>query len=277
MHKYKNFEAKRISVEIAIMLMATTATASNKTVPISRGKTHCVKSVLSSFPMNSNNHQQQHRHHHRRPRSGSHSYQQHQRHSNQICYIPKEVLADRILNNLPTIIIDARDDDVVGGMIQGAIYCPESTFTPKKMLCLLKKAKERRLAYHSSGLMDHKVWVIFHCMETIKRSVRCAKRFYNLVQETGNGDVVSVRLLSGGADGWIRSYWKDHRLVEGYDDKYWGYEEHDHEMKMKALVRQQEDSGSKSSGNVEKDSKMEVSQSDSADDQKKIEESSKET
>lgn len=248
--------------------MATTA--SNKTVPTSRGKSHCVKSVLSSFPMNSSS-----QNHHRRPRSGSHSYQQHQRHTNQICYVPKDVLADRILNNLPTIIIDARDDDVVGGMIQGAIYCPESTFTPKKMLCLLKKAKERRLAYHSSGLIDHKVWVVFHCMETIKRSVRCAKRFYNLVQETGNSDVVSVRLLSGGADGWIRSYWKDHRLVEGYDDKYWGYEEHEREMKME--VRQEKDSCSKSSGKVEKDSKTEVPQSDSADDQKKPEERSKET
>jgi 3-mercaptopyruvate sulfurtransferase SseA len=155
----------------------------------------------------------------------SHHQRYQQNYSSHISYISKEVLSDRILNaHLPTIIIDTRDDDVVGGMIQGALFCPESSFTRKTMLSLLEKAKEKRLE-RNSGITEHKTWVVFHCMETVMRSVRCAKRFNNLVREAGDSDIISVKLLTGGADGWIRSFWNNKRLVEGFDDKYWGFEE----------------------------------------------------
>jgi len=159
-------------------------------------------------------------------KSVQHKHHQQQLHpdsSSHLCYISKEVLVDRTLNaHLPTIIIDARDDDVVGGIINGAIFCPEKHFTYDKMLSLLAKAKKLRQA-HNSGIIEHKAWVVFYCMESNKRSVRCARRFYNLVREAGDLDIISVKLLQGGADGFVRSYWNDQRLVEGYDDKYWGF------------------------------------------------------
>jgi hypothetical protein len=199
-------------------------------------KQHC--SSKSSLKTPSHHHR-----HHQQRYNTSNAISTSSPSANQISYISREVLADRILNaHLPTIIIDARDDDVIGGMIQGALFCPESSFTHRKMASLLKKAKEKRRE-HNSGITEHKTWVVFHCMETIERSVRCAKRFYDLVRDSGDSDIISVKLLTGGADGWIRSYWSDKRLVEGYDDKYWGFEEqqqiHDQDQKQLDLQQQQ--------------------------------------
>ncbi len=149
----------------------------------------------------------------------------------QSSYISKEVLSDRILNaHLPTIIVDVRDD-AIGGMVQGALFCPERTFSRRKMMCLLDKVKEKRHE-HNSGITDHKAWVVFYSQETQTRSVKCAQNFYALVSELGQQKFISVKLLTGGADGWIRSHRNDKRLVEGYDDQYWGFDEDIHSDKQ---------------------------------------------
>lgn len=197
-----------------------------KGLPVPKIKHH---SFLSKYLKKSS---KCHRHsnglvHQRRPRSNSF----------QSSYISKEVLADRILNaNLPTIIIDARDDDVIGGMVHGALFCPESNFNKTYMTSLLEKAKEKRREYNSGITTTHKTWVVFHCMETLKRSVRCARKFHNLVMDSGDNNAIAVKLLTGGADSWIRSYRNDKRLVEGYDDQYWGFEED--EMKKQQLEQE---------------------------------------
>merc|ERR1712165_434103 len=104
-------------------------------------------------------------------------------------------------------------------------------------MSLLERAKEKRKEYNSGITTDHKTWVVFYCMETVKRSVRCARRFYDLVSESGDKNAIAVKLLAGGADGWIRSYWNDKRLVEGYDDQYWGFEED--EIKKQQLEQEE--------------------------------------
>merc|ERR1712165_501984 len=107
-------------------------------------------------------------------------------------------------------------------------------------MSLLERAKEKRKEYNSGITTDHKTWVVFYCMETVKRSVRCARRFYDLVSESGDKNAIAVKLLAGGADGWIRSYWDDKRLVEGYDDQYWGFEE-DRNNRYKQEEQQEEE------------------------------------
>ena len=173
--------------------------------------------------------------------SDRHVHQQHARSKpSQISYISKEILADRILNaHLPTIIIDVRDDDVIGGMVQGALFCPENNFTEIYMTSLLEKAKEKQQEYYSGITTNHKTWVVFHCMETLKRSVRCAKKFHSMLLDSGESNKIAVKLLTGGADSWIRSYWNDKRLVEGYDDQYWGFEEDQIQKKMQEQEQQQ--------------------------------------
>ena len=36
---------------------------------------------------------------------------------------------------------------------------------------------------------------------------------------------VRVAVLRGGFDQWVRRFWKNATLVQGYDDEYWGYAE----------------------------------------------------
>jgi hypothetical protein len=59
-------------------------------------------------------------------------------------------------------------------------------------------------------------------MESVRRGPRCAKRLLaRLAAESAAARPV-VRVLRGGADRWIRRYWKG-PLVEGFDGAYWGW------------------------------------------------------
>jgi hypothetical protein len=56
-------------------------------------------------------------------------YRHHYRRESEIGLIPNEDLAARLIEGyLPTIVIDARDDEVAGGQIRGTLFCPERGF-----------------------------------------------------------------------------------------------------------------------------------------------------
>jgi hypothetical protein len=67
-------------------------------------------------------------------------------------------------------------------------------------------------------------------MESIRRGPRCAKRLIGRLAQIHTTrayvtfPVPTVRVLRGGADGWLRRHWRD-SLVEGFDDAYWGWED----------------------------------------------------
>lgn len=73
------------------------------------------------------------------------------------------------------------------------------------------------------------VTVIFHCMESIRRGPRCARRlFLQLQMSAESADEVSspplaIKVLQGGADQWMRDFYSDIRLVDGYNNDIWGY------------------------------------------------------
>ena len=67
------------------------------------------------------------------------------------------------------------------------------------------------------------------CRESARRGPRCARRFVLAIEalHRANMDVPAVRVavLKGGFDQWVRRFWKNPMLVQGYDDEYWGYAE----------------------------------------------------
>jgi hypothetical protein len=71
------------------------------------------------------------------------------------------------------------------------------------------------------------VWVVFHCMESIRRGPRCARRLFQALNMAGNGvdaaAPITIKVLQGGADQWMRNFYSDPRLVEAYNNDIWGY------------------------------------------------------
>lgn len=114
------------------------------------------------------------------------------------------------------LIVDVRDDeDFIGGRIRGAVHCSDKSLSePTNLSALASDA----LSLGSDGM------VVFHCMESLRRGPRCAKRMTLLFDLMGDIHLPSIKVLEGGADKWIRKYW-DTPLVEGYDDDYWGFRE----------------------------------------------------
>lgn len=158
------------------------------------------------------------RHQHREPRHGFHKL--HHRECT-VGLISNEDLAARLIEGyLPTIVIDTRDDDVKCSQIRGALFCPQHCFGPKQVQRLVQKANERRLLCNT-GISNHKCYVVFYCRDSAKKSLRCAHKFYQALHEMGESNRITVRVLRGGAESWFKTFGKDHRLVQDFDDSFW--------------------------------------------------------
>jgi hypothetical protein len=125
----------------------------------------------------------------------------------------------------PVIVVDTRDDDVIGGMISGALHLPDGTWAStsgalESVHIILDKARESA---------SPKVCVVFHCMESVRRGPRCAYRLALATEALAECGVVfptlDIRVLEGGFDRWVRQYWKDNTKVTGFDDDYWLFSE----------------------------------------------------
>ena len=121
------------------------------------------------------------------------------------------------------LIVDVRDDDHQGGNVWGSIHCPDSDFV-SHMPRLLTTINE--LQQHGGD--DEKIIVIFHCMESIMRGPRCARRLHMFFEQHGQEPVVFrrkspvvIRVLMGGADRWIRRFHGETTMVENFNDDFW--------------------------------------------------------
>lgn len=132
------------------------------------------------------------------------------------------------------LVVDTRDDDVIGGMIPGALHMADGTFLAASLLPLLRRVEKALAKTTEKGETEEKVedggdvHVVFHCMESAQRGPRCARRFHNALRAWG-GRVdparVHVRVLRGGFDRWVRRFFhEDRSQLIGYDDAYWGFE-----------------------------------------------------
>lgn len=67
--------------------------------------------------------------------------------------------------------------------------------------------------------------VVFHCMESVRRGPRCARRLRAYFDGCRSKpcSVPSIRVLEGGADQWVRRFYGDPSKVEDFDDEYWGF------------------------------------------------------
>ncbi len=173
--------------------------------------------------------------------------------------MPQDELRSRILSGTPTVIVDVRDDDHQGvseacllrlvcapalsiqhghyktvqthffsfveqGHIMGSIHMPDGGDWSVQMPRLLSIIECMR---DSSALP---VTVVFHCMESIRRGPRCARRLFQELASTPaknvEGDLamqVTIKVLQGGADQWMRKFYLDSRLVQAYNNDIWGY------------------------------------------------------
>lgn len=126
-------------------------------------------------------------------------------------YIYQEELCQEIKKSRP-LIIDCRDDDVIGGNIKGSI-----------------NISERYFRYNLHNIYDYveknePSILVLHCMESIKRGPRCAfllNQFFNILNLN---NPPKIYILFGGAYQWIKKYYKDPELVENFDDEYWFFE-----------------------------------------------------
>lgn len=143
---------------------------------------------------------------------------------NEIGFLSNDDLASRMLENLlPTIVVDCRDDGARGGHITGALFCPEASFGPHEMKSLLDKSIEKHNLCH--GISNHKCFVIFYCVQSVERSLRCAQSFWQYVRENGYSNHISVRVLRGGAHGFIPLFAEDKRLVQNFDAGHWNVQD----------------------------------------------------
>ena len=148
-------------------------------------------------------------------------------------YISQEALIE-LMNEGRVLICDTRDDDNLGGQISGAVHCPDSSFDSEAVACLAA----------ARGSLT----IVFHCMESARRGPRCAHRLFchfnpdhhlldsapadQCVSISGIGGIPpkldrdgqpKIRVLMGGADKWIRRFFRDPKKVEHFDDEYWGF------------------------------------------------------
>ena len=132
-------------------------------------------------------------------------------------YIDQEDLVDLILNQKPHVVFDSRDDDQIGGHVHGSYHIPDSEwdahfpFLIEKMESLLK----------DNGMKLSDLMVIFHCMESVRRGPRCAYRLTKYFEKKEIAPPI-IKVLQGGAHCWIHNYHSDVRLVEDFDNEYWG-------------------------------------------------------
>jgi rhodanese-related sulfurtransferase len=129
-------------------------------------------------------------------------------------YMTQEEVKSLFENNLQHfLIVDTRDDDVAGGSIKGALHLADGSDWSKSIHILTKAITQKKATL-----------VIFHCMESIRRGPRCARRVHNFFLDECEEDMPDLKILQGGADQWIRKFYETD-LVEHYDDDYWGFSE----------------------------------------------------
>jgi rhodanese-related sulfurtransferase len=151
------------------------------------------------------------------------------------------------------VVIDTRDDDVAGGMIHGALHCPDGEFGAQTILGLLDRTSSHDPAASASASASApthsvpsptptpnqstssitistppKTTFVFHCMESARRAPRCARKMWLALEALTDEahpllmhQQVVVKVLTGGFDQWVRRHWKDPALVRGYDSEYW--------------------------------------------------------
>ncbi len=152
-----------------------------------------------------------------------------------------------------TIVVDCRDDDSVGGHITGALHIPDGEWDShcNRLFEEIDEAvkRARKKATEQGNANQIVVNVVFHCMESLRRGPRCARRTYLHLQShftalphssflTTDGTASSIsnpasqthplvriqlRVLEGGADRWIRRFYSITQLVSEFDDRYWGF------------------------------------------------------
>lgn len=148
-------------------------------------------------------------------------------------YLPHETLQTWIQSNHEGVfVVDVRDDeDHVGGSVRGATHCSDTSLRNASSLASLAT---RVLSIGSNAT------VVFHCMESLRRGPRCAKRMQLLFDdlELKQNAAPTIKILQGGADKWIRFFWKNTHLVEGYKDDYWGFQLDEDAQKGKVKGRQ---------------------------------------
>lgn len=133
-------------------------------------------------------------------------------------YIKQDELAQLLLNKnnySEILIIDTRDDDIIGGKVVNSKHYSDKEMKDIPNNLVLLTIEALKLKKNSI--------IIFHCMESLRRGPRCCYRL-NKIFELLNIENIKpeLRILTGGADQWIRKYWKTD-LVENYDDDYWGF------------------------------------------------------
>ena len=132
-------------------------------------------------------------------------------------YIDQEDLVDLIINQKPHLVFDSRDDDHVGGNVRGSYHIPDSEWDAHVPLVIEKI--DSLLKYRGIKMTD--LIVIFHCMESVRRGPRCAFRLTKYFEEEGIAPPC-IKVLQGGAHCWIHNYYSDARLVDNFDNEYWG-------------------------------------------------------
>ncbi|KAK8119285.1 uncharacterized protein PG998_003911 [Apiospora kogelbergensis] len=114
-------------------------------------------------------------------------------------------------------IVDVRDDDYIGGHIQGSINFPSRAFEAM-MPTLLRK-------------LEGKETVVFHCALSQQRGPSAALRYLrekeavaadpNLKKSDSEPQQQTVYILDRGFVGWQEKYGPDERLTEAYRKEIW--------------------------------------------------------
>ncbi len=144
-------------------------------------------------------------------------------------YCTRAQLRGWLAEGAPLVIVDCRDEDAVGGMIRTALHLPDGSFGVASVRTVLEAARQRASARPAASSIQQPVRIVFHCMESVRRGPRCAKRLAcaldALAADVGSADLpgTALHVLEGGFDQWVRRFWDDAQLVEGYDDEYYGY------------------------------------------------------
>eukprot|EP00939_MAST-03C_sp_MAST-3C-sp1_P004032 g4032.t1 len=131
-------------------------------------------------------------------------------------YVEREVIR-RIISpkrssERKIVVVDVRDDDHKGGNIRGSLHLADEEFSPSSIRKLIKYVDKIGASM-----------IVFHCMESARRGPRCARRFVEILSAYDVDDI-SIKVLIGGFDQWVRAYFREEpELIENFDDDYWGF------------------------------------------------------
>ncbi|KAF9874592.1 hypothetical protein CkaCkLH20_07729 [Colletotrichum karsti] len=136
------------------------------------------------------------------------------------------LLAEQAAANPSVAVVDVRDDDYIGGHINGCINAPSRTLDAM-MPTLIRRLEDKKT-------------VVFHCALSQQRGPSAALRYLRERDQIlaskkaseSSDDKASVEpqtvyVLDRGFVGWQEVYGEDERLTEGYRkelwrDGYWG-------------------------------------------------------